>query len=665
MTVTPLNRLFRLSAGVLATSIALPEVAIAQTIRTVPSDYSCYNTEAIAINNWDTVNMPAYSQAAQRAGGQSLRVPGGNTANYWHWEDYRFTGANGQPTVADYGNNGGIVDWYNFNDQTNQFESRRPNQYPFFLPQELPNDVRFQYNNNATLENVEAFVSGASAEPIWVMNMTTSFLEKEIAHLQKAESLGMSVNRIELGNELYFSGITVPAPGTLGNYERQDFGGVPPQVGGLSTAADYATTAKEWADAVRVAFPNAQIALTGVADSSNPSPRINQWMAELRAPRGADNRSALEAADAFTIHPYYSASDLGITPADIGDRTRAGEIARDGLNKLRTILDDPEISANANGNKKVWVTEHNIIEPNDNVILGNTWVGALMVDLHGQEFLKDSRTEVSCAHVLTGNPQWQGIADEIGKVVDPNKRGTSDAFTNGTAGSPHAQPFSQTATGLVLGKSADVFVSGTATLLLEEEAAVAWRVEDEDAGTDKISAVNASDKDETLALPEGEIWEVLTFIGDPWATVDSEEDLEIALEILAGGSILNIPAFSKIIATASLTGDRPRQPAGEGEDTPPIIELAVRKPPRQPGSLVVSDAGVASTVATVTAIATGAESKESGSDATGSPASLTAQADSDVQSVPEPGVALGLGLSAAALALSRRQRRKTPIFSQK
>ena len=659
MTVTPLNRLFRLCAGVLAASIALPKVAIAQTTRTVPSDYSCYNTESIAINDWDTVNMPAFSQAAQRAGGQSLRVPGGNTANYWHWEDYSFTDANGQPTVADYGNNGGIVDWFSFNNQTNQFESRRPNQYPFFLPQELPNDVRFQYNQNATLENVEAFVSGASAEPIWVMNMTTSFLEKEIAHLQKAESLGMSVNRIELGNELYFSGITVPAPGTLGNYERPDFGGTPPQVGGLRTAADYATAAKEWADAVRVAFPDAQIALTGVARGTNPSTRIQDWMTELRKPRGADNRSAMNAADAFTIHPYYSSADIGVTSADIGNRARAGQIARDGLSNLRSIIADPDIGAAKNGNKKLWITEHNMIEPNDNVVVGNTWVGALMVDLHGQEFLKDSRTEVSCAHVLTGNPQWQAIADEIGVVVDPNKRGTANSFTTGTANSPHAQPFSQTATGLVLGKSADVFVNGTATLLHEGEASVAWRVEDEEAGTDKISAVNATDEDETLELPEGEIWEVLTFIGDPWATIDSEEDLEIALEILTGGSILNIPAFSKIIATASLTGDRPRQPA-DGEDEEPTIEVVARRTPRQPGSLVVSDAGVAGMVATAEVTATvGAVAREPGSGVVSSPAYLMAQAEGDVQSVPEPGAAIGLGLAAAALMLTGRKRNQT------
>jgi len=215
----------------------------------------------------------------------------------------------------------------------------------------------------------------------------------------------------------------------------------------------------------------------------------------------------------------------------------------------------------------------------------------------------------------------------------------------------------------VLGKSADVFVSGTATLLHEGDASVAWRVEDEDAGTDQISAVNATDEDEMLELPEGEIWEVLTFIGDPWATIDSEEDLEIALEILAGGSILNIPAFSKIIATASLTGDRPRQPA-DGEEEAPTIEVVARRTPRQPGSLVISDAGVAGMVATAEGGATvGAAANEPGSDevaeAANSPAYLMAQAEGDVQSVPEPGAAIGLGLAAAALMLTNRKRYQT------
>ena len=580
MTAKPLRSSFRLFAGAMAAGAALPEAAIAQNTRTVPSNYSCYNVEAVAIEDWATVDMTAFSQAAQAVGGQTLRVPGGDTANYWNWSS-TFVDSNGTQQNAGYGPAGGIVDWYVFED--GNFISRKPGTYPFFLPQQLPNSVRFQYDNNATVDRVEDFISGANAEALWVMNMNTSYLEKELAHLRSASSAGLTPGRIELGNELYFRGglepVVEPGFGT-GNYARIDVGSPsspPEQVAGfpngenvngtiVGTPTDYAEAAKEWANAVKLEFPDAELAVTGVIPGDSSDPRITNWMDALTTPLGADGLSALDVVDAITVHPYYSASDIGVTSADIGNNARAGQIARDGISTFRNLMSDPAISRQNIGNKKIWITEQNIIEPNDNIVVGNTWLGALMVDMHNHEALRDSRVELSCTHVLTGNPQWQAIADEAGQVIDPNKRGQANPFTDGTPGSPNAQPFSPTATGFVLGKSADVFQEGTATLLHTGPASVAWRVEDPGAGTDTISAINASDVEETFDLPAGEIWEVLTYIGDPWETIDGDEDLEVILEILVGGSELTIPAFSKLIATANPNAPRPQQPAGGSEE---------------------------------------------------------------------------------------------------
>ncbi|MEM6869076.1 MAG: hypothetical protein AAF528_11925 [Cyanobacteria bacterium P01_C01_bin.121] len=51
-------------------------------------------------------------------------------------------------------------------------------------------------------------------------------------------------------------------------------------------------------------------------------------------------------------------------------------------------------------------------------------------------------------------------------------------------------------------------------------------------------------------MPDGEIWEVLTYSGDPWSN-PSEFDLDISLEILTGGSLLTISAFSKVIVPSA------------------------------------------------------------------------------------------------------------------
>ena len=584
MTAKPLRYSFRLCAGVLAAGAAMPEIAIAQT-RSVPTNYSCYNVNAVAIDNWNTADLTAFSQATQNVGGQTLRVPGGDTANYWNWESTYIDGPN-STFDAGYGQDGGIVNWYDYID--NGAVVRRPGIFPFFLPQNLPDSLRYQNNTNATIENVETFVSGANADALWVMNMNTSYLEKELAHLERATTVGLVPTKIELGNELYFRGtfgsLEFPGFGS-GDYARRDLGGNQrnqvagfpngEDIGGTiyGTPTDYAEAAKEWAEAVRTITPNAEIAITGVIPGTSTDPRITGWMSALGVDLEKDangnsipGTSALDAVDAITIHPYYSATDIGVTSSDIGNRARAGEIARAGTATFRSLMSDPAINTPNLANKKIWITEQNIIEPNDNVVVGNTWMGALMVDLHNHEALKDSRVDLSCTHVLTGNPQWQAIADEDGRVIDPNKRGTANSFTDGTTGSPNAQPFSQTANGFVLGKSAEVFEDGTATLLHSGPASVAWRIKDDAEGTDQISALNASDVDETFDLPSGEIWEVLTYIGDPWATIDGEDDLEVLLEILIGGSEVTIPAFSKLIATADPNAPRPRQPAGGDED---------------------------------------------------------------------------------------------------
>ena len=335
------------------------------------------------------------------------------------------------------------------------------------------------------------------------------------------------MNRIELGNELYFA---------LPNYTRS--------LGAMETAAAYAETAKAWAIAIKNTpeLAGTTIAITGAIPDSRSDSRIQNWWSALTAPTGSDNRSAIDVVDAFTIHPYYSGYNVNVQKSDVGDRTRAGQIARDGIALMREILDNPALDNAAIQDKQMWITEHNILE-NEEVILGNSWVHALLIDFHTQEFLKDERTTVSTAHVLTGNPQWQAIANENGSKIDGNRRGLSDEpFIENIS-----DRFSPTALGLVLGETAEVFDSGTATLLKSSEAFIAWRVTN---SVDNISAVNAHDRSESLVLPSGQNWEIRTYTSDPWETVESKSDLAITVQTFSGGQTITIPGFSKVVATA-------------------------------------------------------------------------------------------------------------------
>lgn len=504
-------KLSRLCFGIFFVGLSVQDMAVASTTRTMPDNYSCYNTNVVGVDDWSTVDISSFAQAAQLAGGQALRLPGGDTGNYWDWD------------------RGDVVRW------SSDGQFRPLNKFPYFLPQAIPNSLNFKSGTKATLENVAPFVAQAEADPIWVMNMNTSYLAKELRHLEEAAALGMPVNRIELGNELYFS---------LPNYTRAlSQSSNPKRVGGFPSPESYAAAAKEWTLAIRDVFPDADIALTGIVPREDANGRINGWLSALQEKTGDDNRSALEVADAITLHPYYNASDLGVTQADVGNRARAGQIARDGLSELRNIMASPALDAPELQDKQIWITEHNVIENGDDITLGNSWVHALMVDVQTHEFLKDERTAVSCAHVLTGSAQWQGIIDEEGLGIDGERRGLDGRPVN-----RENEPFSQTAIGFVLGQTADVLTEGEASLLYSGDASIAWRVQSDES--DKISAVNSGNIDELIELPEGEIWEVLTYTGDPWST-PTEFDLDISLELLTGGSTLTLPAFSKIVAFAN------------------------------------------------------------------------------------------------------------------
>ena len=126
-----------------------------------------------------------------------------------------------------------------------------------------------------------------------------------------------------------------------------------------------------------------------------------------------------------------------------------------------------------------------------------------------------------------------------------------DASLRGEASSPvtkdPSKAFTPTAIGLTLGKTADVFTGGTATLLHTSEASVAWRVQNNE---DTISVVNADDRQESVVLPTGKTWQVTTYTADPWSTPTSDRDLQITTRTFSGGDTLTISGFSKVIAVA-------------------------------------------------------------------------------------------------------------------
>lgn len=92
-------------------------------------------------------------------------------------------------------------------------------------------------------------ITTTSATPVWDLNVLTSSLDEQIAMLDAAEQLGMSVHYVELGNELW------------------DPRSIYPTIYPSGTA--YATAMNTWIPALRRRFGNIQIAVSG-ADPSDP-----------------------------------------------------------------------------------------------------------------------------------------------------------------------------------------------------------------------------------------------------------------------------------------------------------------------------------------------------------------------------------------------------------
>jgi len=512
-------------------SVPAPLLDTSAFSRTIPAGYSGYNVNATIID-WQNSNLTNQLAAATEeisgdgsAATRTLRLSGGSVANYWDWE----TGGVTQAKLS-------------------LFETNAS-----FQGIAIPPAVRV--SQGATIPRLNTFLNRADAGSVWVVNMLTSSLEREIKAIRQAIASGVFIKGIELGNEFYLN---------LGSYNGK--ASKSKEFKGFENADDYATTAKAWAQAIKEKVSSdIPIALTA-APNNKSNPRSQGWNTALMKKRGPNQKSAVDVADAITLHPYYQASDLGVTTADIGNTQRAGQIARKSTAQLRSILSGDMNTSQAGlqltggindsrlKNEALWITEHNILEQNkkeksDRTVLGNSWLHSLMVDLNTHEFLKDTRTQLSLAHMLVGTPQWQALTVPGRKEIDGNQRGQFNPFKES-----NAKNITKTATGFVLGKSAEILNNGgQGTLLKSGPAFTAWQIENISNRTHEISAVNAGDRNESFKLPElpqNERWQVSLFTTAPWDTPNVKTDLTPKNVTLRGNSTLTVPPFTKVVATS-------------------------------------------------------------------------------------------------------------------
>ena len=498
-------------------------------------------------------------------GGKTLRIPGGDPANFWDWDDGALIGDAKEDEFGD---------------------GRRDPAGLDRTPEPLPVWLRYEVNRvGFTIPNLEPLITQAVSVVTWCVNINTSgiqgvetALDKEIRHIGEAISAGIPIRRVELGNELYFG---------IPNYVSAVMDGDPSH----STRDQYAATANKWAQAIRTAYPDLEIYAIGTADLKYAGDRERNWNYSL------DSENIWPNIDGITIHPYYDITDIGAELADVGNATRAEELALASMEELRTIFTSPSLGVLPDG-QKIIITEHGILEDVNNpntgrIVMGQSWVAALILDAHNHFFLQDPRIVETDLHVLTGNAQWNAMTGDTGLHVDGTKRGTQDdPTTDGLA-----PRFNPTIHGFVLGLSAPIFTSGTKSIIedgLSNPGVYAWMVtKDTDVAVSAINLTNSS-KDITLPAAVLDGTGVSIYSELPWATIPDPVNFPAATTSSVSSRTLSLPAFSKAII-GEITNEPPSVTVSSvesdtGGSTPQEEIVNFRELSALPSGWVASDA---------------------------------------------------------------------------
>jgi hypothetical protein len=250
-------------------------------------------------------NDPETIATVRALGLESLRYPGGAAANYWDWHT-------------------GWV-YSNFSTGAGPFKDTLANFAPLVKVTGPP-----IFNLNVLTYN------NAIATPA----QTSAMVQDQIAMLKAAQQLGMPIEYIELGNELYFA---LRPTDKEGKNDAQRF----------SSGAPYASEMNYWIRELKSAFPQAQIAVLGQAFQGGT------W--------NADVFSKIRGADAVTLHYYQVENSGGEDPAFV-------------LSKAFTKWTNfraTEIQPVAARKMSAWITEYDFVDHTPDLDYASTWLHGL------------------------------------------------------------------------------------------------------------------------------------------------------------------------------------------------------------------------------------------------------------------------------------------------
>jgi alpha-L-arabinofuranosidase len=161
------------------------------------------------------------------------------------------------------------------------------------------------------VKDIKTMVDATDASFVFVLDILNSSLDNQVDMLRAIEKLGVSINYIELGNELYSQDETY--------------------VAAFPTGAEYAAKVNVWVKTLKEVFPKAKIsALLQCRNSGNSNARLNQW--NNLVINGTNTK-----VDAYTYHIY---------------------IPEGGTFKSRIKEFEAVANVSNTGDKELWITEY-------------------------------------------------------------------------------------------------------------------------------------------------------------------------------------------------------------------------------------------------------------------------------------------------------------------
>ena len=342
----------------LAGQTVVAPLVSADASRTIPSALLGVNTRAKVIGLWknavDQTNL-------ERLAIKHLRFPGGIVGNYYDW------------TTGD------------------------------MISPDAPHPHHSLDVENYRVRQLLTAHETTGVLPVFVLNMLTSYripgyasaLESQLSMLRHAQQIGLPVERIELGNELY-------AP----VYDEHTYPLSEVNMRGFIDAADYYSTASSWAEQIKSEFPESSIGLVDTVVRSSDVANSNRkyfWNRDL-------NATDLSEFDALIRH-YYSSAGLLDPQTTSGSLEEIQQeqwelfLAPNGPDKVIgnafSFMDDVAQNTLQVDGIPTWITEFNLMDKVGPI--ARTWTHALFSAAMLYEMLDDSSVTLITSHSFHGH----------------------------------------------------------------------------------------------------------------------------------------------------------------------------------------------------------------------------------------------------------------------